>query len=257
MASIPPLAALDRGQLALLTSPAVQWRSVRTLLIILGTLAVLIVGFALAIAAGWVRIGHVDPFARVGSTTRPIAPREADDETSLQSTSQSSDPVLADAVELPPRPPDRTIVLRAGDARLTGRRVRLSEVFRPPEFGRGRRFDRQPPAIERAITGWTDPADTAEWTADVPKAGKYTVTLDYSTGAGRRSAGPGGAYVFTAGDATLRGDLEPTRGGRSYELVDIGVIELPKGPVHVKLSPAESTGESLMNLRGVRLFLTE
>jgi hypothetical protein len=229
----------------------------RALLIIFGTLAVLIVGFALAIAAGWVRIGHVDPFARAGSTTQPASSPESDDDASLMPKPPSSDPVLADAVERPSAPPDRAIVLRAEDAGLSGRHVRLSEMFRSPDFGRGRRFDRQPPTVERAITGWTDTADAAEWTADIPKAGKYTVTLDYSTGVGRRSAGPGGAYVFTAGDATLRNDLEPTRGGRSFQLVDVGVIELPKGPVRVKISPAESTSDSLMNLRDVRLFLTE
>jgi hypothetical protein len=228
----------------------------RALLVIFGTLAVLIVAFALAIAAGWVRIGHVDPFARAGSTTQPVIEPESDD-GSLPSKPQSSDPVLADAVERPPAPPDRAIVLRAEDARLSGRHVRLSELFRSPDFGRGRRFDRQPPTVERAITGWTEPADTAEWTADIPTAGKYTVTFDYSTGAGRRSAGPGGAYVFTAGDVTLRGDLESTRSGRSYQLVDVGVIELPKGTIHVTLRPAENAEGSLMNLRGVRLFLTE
>jgi hypothetical protein len=228
----------------------------RALLIIFATLAVLTFGFALAIATGWVRLAHVDPFARTASTAQP-APTPDPDEASLLPKPQSSDPALADAVELPPMPPDRAVVLRAEDARLTGRRVRLSEMFRSPDVGRGRRFDRQPPTIERAITGWTDPADTAEWTADVPKAGKYTVTFDYSTGAGRRSDGPGGSFVFKAGDAKLSSELEPTRGGRAFQLVDVGVINLPKGPVRVTLGPAESTGASLMNLRGVRLFLTE
>jgi hypothetical protein len=224
---------------------------VRALLIIFATLAALVIGLTVAIASGWVRLAHADPFARAAGGTQLTAVPESDDAPPTAKP-QASDPAFSGARDPLAPPADRAIVLRAEDARLTGRNVRLSELFRAPPGGGGR-FARQAATVERAITGWSDPADSAEWTADVPRAGKYTVTLDYSTG----SAGPGGAYVFTAGDAKLSNALEPTRGGRAFQLVDVGVINLPKGPVRVTLGPAEATRESLMNLRGVRLFLTE
>src|SRR5436190_24044931 len=81
----------------------------RALLIIFGTLAVLIFGFALAIATGWLRLAHVDPFAHAASTTQPVTVPEPDDPSSVPNP-QSPDPVLADAVERPPAPPERAVV---------------------------------------------------------------------------------------------------------------------------------------------------
>src|SRR3954452_11098988 len=83
----------------------------RALLIIFTAVAVLIVGFALAIATGWLRLGHVDPFARAASTTQP-APLAEPNDASLLPNPPSPDPAPAEAVKLPVVPPDRAIVLR-------------------------------------------------------------------------------------------------------------------------------------------------
>lgn len=172
----------------------------RAFLTIMAVLGVLAIGLVVAVAAGWdplASFSHKTPRA----TTAPAAPAEDEDAGDVPTTGPSQ-------AEPPPEPPytDRTIVLRAENATVSGRPVKIVD-FAGGEFHKGHR----PPFA--MVTGWKDVTDSAEWTVDVPAAGKYAVAFDYASGGyGKRAQDvPGEKFVLTAGDARITGTLAGTR----------------------------------------------
>jgi hypothetical protein len=228
----------------------------RILLTILAAVGVLVVGLAVAIAAGWLRLTPVDPFAHA---PRPTTQAALDAQNADAAGYPDGDPSAGDGAPAPPEPPaaDRTILLKAEDAKLSGRNVRRSD------FGAGagdRWSGRRRGGIvsSSVVTGWLTPEDSAEWTVDVPKAGKYAITFDYASSMDKRTVAGGVAgFVLTVGGRRITGELAPTHSGRAFELVDVGVVELPAGRVTLTIAPEATLRDALMNLRSVRLFPAE
>jgi hypothetical protein len=225
------------------------------MLVILAVLGTAVIAFAVAAAAGWVRLSHVDPFTRI--QVAPATQPSADVMTAEAAipTAAVEQPATVPAADVPPEPAftDRTIVLRPADARLVGRGTQVT-TFETRAHGRNGNT-----LTHAVITGWAREGGAAEWTVRVPQAGRYTVTLDYAAGERGRDGRAAGSFVLTAGDAKLAGEFGTTRSARAFELVDVGTLDLPAGEVRVTFTP-DPPGrgrESPLNLRGVRLFPTD
>jgi hypothetical protein len=98
-----------------------------------------------------------------------------------------------------------------------------------------------------AVAGFNALDCTAEWAAEVPKAGLWDVEFTLAVG-----AGSGGEYAFSCGPEVLRGPTVDTGGWDRYEVRPVGRIRLPSGAVTLALRPTANKG-GLMNLRQIRL----
>ncbi|MCU0858734.1 MAG: alpha-L-fucosidase [Pontiellaceae bacterium] len=100
------------------------------------------------------------------------------------------------------------------------------------------------------ITSWTRPGDYAEWNAKIKMPGKFRVFLTYSRGVSENSAG----FLFSAGNETLSGTLEPTEGWGRYKSADVGTLLIPEaGTVTISLKPVD-LNKTFCNLRSVMLI---
>lgn len=121
------------------------------------------------------------------------------------------------------------LALRPRDARISGEKIFTT--------GAG---------DEHAIEGIGLDARIA-WTVDIPQAGRYRVDLD--------SACPhnnGGRFALHLGSARLESASRITGSWKKFQVWSLGTLDLPKGPLEVRLEPIESKG-GLLNLRSVRL----
>ena len=96
--------------------------------------------------------------------------------------------------------------------------------------------------------GWNFVGDRAEWSMEVPRAGRYTVEIVYSCG--HQNVGE---YALTAGGEPLSGKVTPTGGWDKFQTAVVGTISLPPGAAVLEIR-ATKTGGGLMNLRRVRLL---
>jgi putative heme-binding domain-containing protein len=96
---------------------------------------------------------------------------------------------------------------------------------------------------------WRSEDDRAVWTVEVPRAGKYTVSLNYACPdniAGNR-------FQLEAGGRRLTGIVAGTGGWHAYKQAKAGEIELAAGRQTITLRSAGKINEYLMDLRSVRL----
>ncbi len=107
---------------------------------------------------------------------------------------------------------------------------------------------KQEPGWE-SFGGWTAD-DHVEWQVEVPEAGAYEVWMEWS--APPHSAGH--PYVFLAGDRALRGFTESTGRWEDFRRAKIGQVHIPAGSLTMALKPAADVGESLLELREIRLI---
>jgi putative heme-binding domain-containing protein len=96
---------------------------------------------------------------------------------------------------------------------------------------------------------WTSESDQAVWSVDLPKAGKYSVELDYAC----ETAAAGNAYVLEAGPARLSGRIEGTGSWASYRQVKLGSLDLRAGPQHLAFHSQGKIQGALLDLRSLRL----
>lgn len=100
------------------------------------------------------------------------------------------------------------------------------------------------------LAGFNGDANRAEWTAEIPRAGRYAVELDHAVGAFN-----GGEFTLSCGPSEIRGVLGPTGSWTQFETKPLGTLTLPAGHVTIALRPLAVTG-GLMNLRRLRLAWT-
>jgi putative heme-binding domain-containing protein len=96
---------------------------------------------------------------------------------------------------------------------------------------------------------WETEDDRAIWTVDVPKAGKYTVFLDYSCP--DDSAGNKFALITDSGRVT--GIVAGTGGWQKYKEAKFGEIELAAGKQQLTMRSDGKIRQHLLDLRAVRL----
>jgi putative heme-binding domain-containing protein len=97
---------------------------------------------------------------------------------------------------------------------------------------------------------WSSPDDRAEWTAEIAKAGKFRVVLDFACDRGAA----GDEILVQVGPKSLRLKVPGTGTWDDYRTQEIGVVELPAGPVSVIARSADTIRQALIDLRGIRLL---
>jgi hypothetical protein len=123
------------------------------------------------------------------------------------------------------------LILPAGKARFAGKVLQLSAA-----------------GPDQHLMGWNFVGDRAEWSLEVPRAGKYTVEIVYSCGVSNH-----GEYTLTAAGEQLAGKITPTGSWDKVQTAVVGTISLPPGAAVLEIR-ATKTGGGLMNLRRVRLL---
>ena len=231
---------------------------------ILALAGLLVIGLVTAVATGLVSMGSLDPFAKLNAAaarpatgpviveTEPAAELPTDSEASIAAMQHAG---YADLV----------VFLSAADAKVTGPRISLENrgslnyhSSRRPGLGSQVSDKNRIPNV--IIRGWTSSADSAEWSFDCPKAGKYVITFDcipgYNSDRGKGIAA--GKFLIVAGaeklEANLEVDVSGRRGSSSFHLVDVGQIRLPAGKVTLRISPNTEKDAGLPMLRSVRLY---
>jgi putative heme-binding domain-containing protein len=96
---------------------------------------------------------------------------------------------------------------------------------------------------------WESEDDRAIWTVEVPKAGKYTVFLDYACP--DDSAGNKFALITDSGRVT--GIVAGTGGWQKYKEAKFGEIELAAGKQQLTMRSEGKIRQHLLDLRAVRL----
>lgn len=99
---------------------------------------------------------------------------------------------------------------------------------------------------------WTA-ADHVEWEVEAPATGAYEVWMEWS--AAPQAAGR--PYAFLAGDRVLRGVTESTAGWGDFRSAKIGRVHIPAGSLVMALKPATDEGDTLLELREIRLVPVE
>ncbi len=99
-----------------------------------------------------------------------------------------------------------------------------------------------------ALSGW-QANERAEWDVEVVKPGLYDVSLEWA--ADDKDAGR--AFALVAGDKTLEGTVEGTKGREMYRRATIGQIELAAGTQKIVLKANGEFSGCLMDLREATL----
>lgn len=113
------------------------------------------------------------------------------------------------------------------------------------------------------LTGWTEPAATADWDIDVVRAGRFEIGLQYlsrAPGGARVRIGAAGSSIEAAARQTPYRQLpSPDRVPRTevYEMdwatVKVGIVRLPEGRTTVSVRAIATPGESAIDLKAVTL----
>ncbi|MCD2422473.1 hypothetical protein LQ567_06840 [Niabella pedocola] len=98
--------------------------------------------------------------------------------------------------------------------------------------------------------GWFDAKDKATWNADIAKAGKYNVYLEWSVS----DSVAGKTFELTAGNKRIKGKVDKTGSWFTYRTKKIGALQLPKGTTTIVLKSGAATEQgSMFDVRAVRL----
>lgn len=131
--------------------------------------------------------------------------------------------------------PDGTYILSAADAEVQGGTARVEEKNGIVNIGY-----------------WTSEKDTVAWTLDVPKAGNYTVYLDYACAP--ESAGSTFTVQIESALNGVGGKVESTGGWTQFTGLTLdGTLSLPAGHQTLRLVPLSMPNGAVMNLRSMLL----
>lgn len=96
---------------------------------------------------------------------------------------------------------------------------------------------------------WQSEDDYAAWSVEVPRAGKYRVTLDYACD----ESTAGDRFTLTIGDQLLSGKVASTGTWDDYREVDMGEVELRAGTHEAVFRSLGGIRSALLDLRTIRL----
>ncbi|HLX63381.1 MAG TPA: PVC-type heme-binding CxxCH protein [Planctomycetota bacterium] len=96
---------------------------------------------------------------------------------------------------------------------------------------------------------WSNNEDYAEWTVDVPRAGKYEVTLDYAC----MKDSAGNLYTIRAGLNELAGKVAGTGTWEDYQQAKAGEIAVDAGKQKISFRAGGPIKQSLIDLRALKL----
>ncbi|MCA9263024.1 MAG: c-type cytochrome [Planctomycetales bacterium] len=101
----------------------------------------------------------------------------------------------------------------------------------------------------RNLGYWESPNDHAVWDVNVPRAGKYHVTLDYACD----PPSAGNVFHLQIGDQVLSGRVEATGGWDEYDWKGIGSVQLPAGKFEALMRSEGPIEGVLLDLRTIIL----
>jgi putative heme-binding domain-containing protein len=96
---------------------------------------------------------------------------------------------------------------------------------------------------------WSSESDQAVWSADLTKAGKYAVEIDYAC----ENGVAGNSYTLEAGSSRLAGKIEGTGSWDTYKQVKLGTIDLRAGPQNLSFRSQGKIQGALLDLRSIKL----
>ncbi len=112
-------------------------------------------------------------------------------------------------------------------------------------FGRMIEFERK----HGNLGHWNDEEDRAVWTVDVPKTGKYSVTLEWAC----PKVAAGKTFLLEAGPNHLTGTVQATDNWDTYVQAKVGEIVLAAGQQRITMRSAEHISSPLFDLKSVKL----
>jgi arylsulfatase A-like enzyme len=98
------------------------------------------------------------------------------------------------------------------------------------------------------IDQWSVPGDSVSWALDAVEGGRYEVTLNYGCG-----PGDGGILKLEASNAVLRHEAVQTAGREVFRPLVAGLLQLPRGPLKLRLTAESVRGRELMALHKIWL----
>ena len=98
--------------------------------------------------------------------------------------------------------------------------------------------------------GWFTAADRVEWQVQVPDAGVYQVSIEYSVD----NLEAGKHFILFSSSANLKGIVARSGSWETYKLVKVGTIKLNKGIQKITFkSQTKFAKGAILDLREVRL----
>ena len=172
--------------------------------------------------------------ARDGDDIVVNLPAQAPDEiASVVALQLDGTPRAIPAFEKPGE--DGSITLSAASAEIEsslGQRMKMENIF-------GHAY----------LTNWTRPGDVPTWKINIPKAGRYQISLRY---AAQKSSG-GLPFFLKAGDVLLNGKTEVTGDAQVFREFSIGAMTLKSGEQPLLLQSTAPPGATAMNLEAIIL----
>ena len=101
----------------------------------------------------------------------------------------------------------------------------------------------------RNLGYWSSLEDHAVWSLDIPRAGKYRVTIEYACA----DSTAGNRWLLSVAQQTLSGLVEGTGGWDNYRSVNVGEIDLPAGSTELVFRSDGNLQSHLLDLRSIRL----
>ena len=162
-----------------------------------------------------------------------VPARAPDDIASVVALQLDGTPRAIPAFEKPGE--DGTITLPAASAEIEsslGQRLKMENIF-------GHAY----------LTRWTRPEDVPTWKINIPKAGRYQISLRY---AAPKSSG-GLPFFLKAGDVLLNGKTEVTGDAQVFREFAVGAMTLKAGEQTLLLQSTAAPGAAAMNLEAIVL----
>ncbi|MFB3825961.1 MAG: alpha-L-fucosidase [Bryobacteraceae bacterium] len=152
--------------------------------------------------------------------------------------------VVALTLDGPPRP--TTAATRPDAAGVLALGVESAEI--QSSFGQRAKFEN---ALGHVfLTNWTRREDVPTWIVDVPRAGRYQVSISYAA----ENRGGGAAFTVQSGTAQVQGKVAGTGGNWVFKSHPVGEIALAAGRQTVQVKADMRPGAEAMNLE--KLVLT-
>ena len=155
-------------------------------------------------------------------------------------TSEAMRPLMADwrqaMNDATPAGPNALIFLEARDAKVQAKKLKYED---PPQ--------------KDTLGFWVDPTDTAAWTFQVAKPGKYRVSILQGCGKGNG----GSTVALEVGTAKAEFTVEETGHFQRFIAREVGVLDLTAGENTLTVRPLKKKGAAVMDLRRVTLERVE